>query len=1694
MKMNSKVLVLASALLATGVASAAVTKAAGSCREKALALKASQTITLVNGYDPEIGENWDSGVIYYKVKLVKGQSATVWISGGDASSMDFWELDYDWDDYSGDDDILPSVSFDEDFVRDDGAVKGWYLHSDSWDDDDPSTVTFYISVYGDIGQKCNLYYSPKIESFTREGEEGNPRLITMTENSQKDAKSLIDGEYHYMVMLEAGRKYSIRTTGGSAKTPLTIDTSEELAPYCEKDPAYSNDTANASLLVYPDATAYYTFNVGGAGTQAFNLKYWAYPARLPENHPFKSITIDNNYTTKGVPGRVRANDKADRSYYDDVIDEFLVRVRLGKDERWVFETSGSTSNIQMRVYDSDGAILAQNDTLGNYSKDVRAAVKSTYAGYYYVGVCNPALADWDATPTSPTVTVFARNANDFTGEGNLDAFDPADDVWSGATLLAPMPGTSGASAVAVGEANGPHVLSGGDWYDWYAIPCRAGLTYVLKAAFSSDEITNLKLFAKVYRLENGVLTRYTANVRGSVTPDEADTGTGAQQFIFTPDADGMYYVRVNVEEGIGLDYPPHTMHAMVYGSGDLGLVKVNTKGTDGTWYFTDNANALYENGATVAVPVGTRNIRYSSDAAYTTPAKASVTVKSWSATSNVTEVTGWYVDIADPADNTSGGAVLLAPTAKERKVKRTLWADQSHSDVVDWFKFSAKSGVYYNFWIEDTTDSDAGGDAVFHIFDSTVKNVLVSKVTEVARWTKPAGTYFIKVAHAGTPAVDTSYRFWYSSANVGVLSFASTSVNVSEAATYVDLTVNRSASEGAVRVCFATESLTAQPGKEYYPTNGVLEWANGDSAAKTIRVRLIPDLVETYDVQKKFKVHLWPIADDGLAAGEYPATISGSTFATVKIKESSAQNPGTIVATAPDPLEVVAGQTLKVVFSRAGGSNGKIAVKVKTQSSTAIMGTNGSADFDYVKKVLEWGDGDTSDKVFEVKTMACKKPAEDKQMRLKLSTLATGAYAGNLVPQLAEAKIYIPIRNPLNAGTIVATAPDPRLVVAGQPLKVVFSRAGGSNGKIAVKVKTQTSTATMGTNGSADFDYAKEVLEWADGDTSDKVFEVKTTACKKFEANKQLRLKLSTLATGAYAGNFTPALAESKIYYTIWNQLAPAAAAGGPVARASGTDALGNAIKAGTAIQLVQGVYANVRVGASSGAATACKLVQGELPPGMFVSGFYLRGVPSTPGNYKALVQVVNGNVGGTSVELDFHVAAADLAFGTFTGVLGEEGDSSLTNRMPRIGSLSFTAAASGTLSAKVKIGASTYAFSGSTGYADISTTGLSAGIDRMMNATLKNVVKLGSATYTNLLTLSVADGSSTNLSALGSSAGSAALTLNVLDGAGGVQEDVDYVCDLIRNDSALEGFASAASEFAGYYTMALVPEGVSLADGVPAGNGYLTVVVGEDGTVTCGGMLADSTAISCSGPAALRGDLSKPETCTLCFPVFQKTSPWSFGGIVALKSDGTFDSRISIEWNKDGAKSSYDREGFSLTIRPTGGWYDTIVNLQTYYLNRDFSVEAEPVNGLPSGMLPNGTYTLDSLPHDVPAQLDGNALTVSGRKLVMDSGNTALIDFAKSVNPWKVKASFNRATGLVTGTFQALSVTATASSTIGTFSHYGVLLMNRDAASPLDANVWTAGFGLMPVSTYWTLSIPFNVRAVTVDRDWSEVVPPAAN
>ena len=236
--------------------------------------------------------------------------------------------------------------------------------------------------------------------------------------------------------------------------------------------------------------------------------------------------------------------------------------------------------------------------------------------------------------------------------------------------------------------------------------------------------------------------------------------------------------------------------------------------------------------------------------------------------------------------------------------------------------------------------------------------------------------------------------------------------------------------------------------------------------------------------------------------------------------------PGCLVMTAE---EVNGGGRMKVTVRRVGSSDGRIAAKLKTQDASTVNGVTGrfGVDFEYMKEILVWNDGDGGEKEVYVQTYATDATVPT-TFRLKLSAQTTGDYADCATPTLADGGKVIATINPAQKGTISFAAPDPMSVIAGEPLRVKIRRTGGSDGRVAVKFKTQDASTVGGINGrfGIDFQYVKTTLVWAHGDTSEKTVEVPTVAAWWTGGPKTFRLKLSVMTTGDYEGWATPALAS----------------------------------------------------------------------------------------------------------------------------------------------------------------------------------------------------------------------------------------------------------------------------------------------------------------------------------------------------------------------------------------------------------------------------------------------------------------------------------------------------------------------------------------------------------------------------------------
>ena len=200
------------------------------------------------------------------------------------------------------------------------------------------------------------------------------------------------------------------------------------------------------------------------------------------------------------------------------------------------------------------------------------------------------------------------------------------------------------------------------------------------------------------------------------------------------------------------------------------------------------------------------------------------------------------------------------------------------------------------------------------------------------------------------------------------------------------------------------------------------------------------------------------------------------------------------------------------------------------------------------------------------------------------------------------------------------------------------------------------------------------------------------------------------------------------------------------------------------------------------------------------------------------------------------------------------------------------------------------------------------------------------------------------------------------------------------------------------------------------------------------------------------------------------------------------------VRWvNGDFKSTRNGNGGFALEIEPTGGWYNTVWNLQAYYINSDLYVRGLDEWLLPTELLGETLTEFVSYPGIIPEYLGVKGNTMS----------------AETASPSDLVFTLRRATGLFSGSFSIWGSDGTEATTkIGTYSHRGVLLLSADedaAELPMKAlygNATAAGFCTIPVKVpsatggtrTWKCSLPFLIEAIDVIRDWSEGLPVGVN
>ena len=211
----------------------------------------------------------------------------------------------------------------------------------------------------------------------------------------------------------------------------------------------------------------------------------------------------------------------------------------------------------------------------------------------------------------------------------------------------------------------------------------------------------------------------------------------------------------------------------------------------------------------------------------------------------------------------------------------------------------------------------------------------------------------------------------------GVLAFNASSTSVEQGAGSVALRVTRgTGSNGAVSVAYSTADATAKAGVDYTSKSGVVNWAAGETAAKTVSIPI--SNAAGFVGSKTFSVALSD-ATGGASIGTpnvVTVTINGSgsgagAFAFAKDTYSVPQSSGSV----------------SVAVTRSGGG-GSASVEYATSDGTAVAGS----DYTGVSGKLSWAAGETS-KTFTIAVNANSPFTGSKTFNVKLSNPA-GAVLG----------------------------------------------------------------------------------------------------------------------------------------------------------------------------------------------------------------------------------------------------------------------------------------------------------------------------------------------------------------------------------------------------------------------------------------------------------------------------------------------------------------------------------------------------------------------------------------------------------------------------------------------------------------------------------------------------------------------------
>ena len=710
-------------------------------------------------------------------------------------------------------------------------------------------------------------------------------------------------------------------------------------------------------------------------------------------------------------------------------------------------------------------------------------------------------------------------------------------------------------------------------------------------------------------------------------------------------------------------------------------------------------------------------------------------------------------------------------------------------------------------------------------------------------------------------------------------------------------------------------------------------------------------------------------------------------------------NPGKVGFTAAARTVKENVGSVVVAVARTGAASGRVELKVSLDAeATTLYDSDGKSRFAFKDAALVWEEGETGEKTVTIDVLDDMRFDGTGVVALTLEQVG-----GDGTPEVAGGAFALTVTDDdkQSAGKAAFTGAEPYFARAktvyvreGEKATVRVGRVEASDGPVTVQVKASPATVALGG------DIQDGILSWANHRAEEKSVTVAGLA-----AGKTATLTLANATDGLKV------LSASNYVKVV------AVAADAP---AFEQDAAQAALVRYVA---ASNVYAVVGVPKGTTKLSFTKL-SGTLPAGLkaawdpaanalAVSGATTAKAGAYTAVYQVSARVANRTVPGLTLALAFTVTDVALPGADGAPALNPALAKARTFRdLPALGdgrlmgTLQVTVPPTGRVSAKCLCAAGTVSFT--------ARNWSEADEDGTVRAEL-----VGSKKGWAMALEAAPDGS---------------LTIELTDDRG--------FTAAVRTDGRLWSKADSAEGWRGQYTVSLrnAARGESAEGLAPRGHGYLTLkmtsaTAWNAGRMTWAGLLPNGTAVS--GSATLARGLRGPEDCWGYLPVYMRSSR-DVLAVLAQVAEGaathdTPTSACQAVFEAAGLAEAYwihaDSAGLLYTVEwdVYGGVYSPAYDFAAYFAEFYSEGSVAPDLTFDVGGL-DGT-----LAAGVPGSVDAVRVTVGPRTLAISKDGP---------NVCRATLSFNRSTGVVSGSFRLPVTKANGTETTVTASYRGVMLI----------------------------------------------------